>query len=255
MAKTTGLGDNFYISGYNLSGDINSLGTISTPRSTLDVTGIDKSAYERLLGERDGQLAFTSFFNPAAGQAHPVLSALPTADVVASYFRGTVLGNPAFSLVGKQIDYAPTRGNDGALTVDVSAQANAYGADWGQMLTAGLRTDTAATNGTGVDISTAQLGGATSAALGAFGYLHVTAFAGTSVTVKIQDSADNSTFADVTGLAFTAVTAAPASERIATASNATIRRYVRAVTTGTFTSVTFAVNLAAYNPVSGGVAL
>jgi hypothetical protein len=51
------------------------------------------------------------------------------------------------------------------------------------------------------------------------------------------------TFADVTGLSFTQITAAPTSERIATASGATIRQYLRAVTTttGGFTSLTFSV--------------
>ncbi len=61
--------------------------------------------------------------------------------------------------------------------------------------------------------------------------------------MKIQDSADNVSFADVTGLTFTQVTAAPTAERIATTSGATIRRYLRAVTvtTGGFSSLTFAV--------------
>lgn len=257
MGKQSGLGDNFYFGGYDLSGDINSLGTIGTPRGTLETTGINKLAYERLLSIRDGQLAWTAYFNPAAGQAHPVLAALPTTDVVMSYWRGTALGQPAYSLVAKQPNYDGTRSNDGAFTFQASGTASAgTGADWGQMLTAGLRTDTAATNGTGVDISAAQLNGAASASLGAFGYLHVTAFTGTDCTVKIQDSADNATFADVTGLTFTAVTAI-GTQRIATSTTQTIRRYVRAVTTtsGGFTSVTFAVNLSAYNPISGGVAV
>jgi len=84
---------------------------------------------------------------------------------------------------------------------------------------------------------------------GAQAYLQLTTFTGTSVTVAVQDSADGSTWANVTGLSFTTVTAAPAWQRLATASTATLRRYVRAVTTGTFTVATFAVmvnrNLAA----------
>jgi len=47
----------------------------------------------------------------------------------------------------------------------------------------------------------------------------------------------------VSGMTFTAVTsaAAPTWQRLATANNATIRRYVRVVTTGTFTEALFAV--------------
>jgi hypothetical protein len=50
-------------------------------------------------------------------------------------------------------------------------------------------------------------------------------------------------FAAVTGGAFTAVTADAASQRIAGAAGATLRRYVRAVTTTSlgFTGATFAV--------------
>lgn len=78
---------------------------------------------------------------------------------------------------------------------------------------------------------------------GAQAYMQVTAFTGTDVSVKIQDSADNVTFADVPGLTFTQITAAPAAERIATAPTATIRQYLRAVTvtTGGFTNLSFSV--------------
>jgi len=82
---------------------------------------------------------------------------------------------------------------------------------------------------------------------GAQAYLQCTAFTGSSVTVTVQESADNSSWSTLE--AFTAVTAAPATQRLATASNATVSRYLRAITTGTFTVATFAVmvnrNLAA----------
>jgi hypothetical protein len=63
------------------------------------------------------------------------------------------------------------------------------------------------------------------------------------VTVKLQHSHDNSTFADVTGGGFTQITSGPAVQRIEVAAGTEIRRYVRAVTTtsGGFTSLVFAV--------------
>lgn len=238
MAKTSGLGDNCYVGGYDLSGDIGALSKISGSVTTLDVTGVNKLAFERIGGLRDGGIDFSAFFNPSTAQAHPVLSALPTTDVIVSYYRGTAVGNAAACLVSKQLDYAPTRGNDGSLTIAVSAVANGFGLEWGDQLTAGLRTDTAATNGASID-------GTASTAFGAQAYLNLTAFTGTDVTVKVQDSADNVTFADVTGLVFTQVTAGVTAERVATAAGATIRRYLRAVTvtTGGVTSVTFAVTV------------
>lgn len=235
MSKQTGLGDQLYVDGYNLSGDIGSLGRISSGvTGTHDVTGIDKSAHERLLGVRDGGIDFSAFFNDAAGQAHPRLSALPTTDRVLTYCRGTSLGNPAGALVGKQINYDPTRGADGALTIAVQAQANGFGLDWGQQLTAGQRTDSTATNGTGVDFTTVTT------TFGWQAYLHVFAFTGTSVTVTLQDSADNVSFANLASGAFTAATGIT-SQRLAGATNATVRRYLRAITTGTFSNAVFAV--------------
>lgn len=240
MTKTSGLGDALLIAGYNASGDIQALGNLGGGPALLNMTGIDKSAYERQGGERSGQFEMTTFFNsvPIGGATHEKLAALPRTDVIMTYCRGTTLGDPAASLVGKQVGYDPTRADDGMLTFAVSAQSNGYGVEWGRQLTAGLRTDAAATNGASIDT-------AASASFGGQAYLQVTALTGTDVTIKVQDSADNVSFADVAGLAFTQVTAAPASERIAIVNTATIRRYVRAitVTTGGFTSVTFAVNL------------
>ena len=80
-------------------------------------------------------------------------------------------------------------------------------------------------------------------AFGAQAYLQVTSFTGTSVTVTVKDSADNSSFTAVTGLTFPAATAAPNTQRLATAATATIRRYLQVDTTGTFSSATFAVVL------------
>jgi len=242
VAKQSGLGDNLYVAGVDLSGDIGALGKISGSQAVQDVTGIDKSAMERIGLVRDGGIDFTSFSNPT--RAHPKLSTLPTTDQVMTYCRGTTLGSPAACMVAKQLNYDGNRGASGEFTLAVAAVANGYGLEWGQQLTAGLRTDTGATNGSSIDTTA-------SVSFGAQAYLHVTAFTGTDATVKIQVSADNVSFADVAGLAFTQITAAPASERIAPGGTATIRRYIRAVTTTSagFTSLTFAVTICK-NPVA-----
>lgn len=152
------------------------------------------------------------------------------------YFRGTTLGNPAACMIGKQLNYDPTRADDGALTIAVRAEANGYGLEWGRSLTAGKRVDTGATNGSSIDTTA-------SASFGAQAYLQVFGFTGTDATITIQDSADDSSFANVSGLGFTAVTTSPTVERLATSNTATIRRYLRVATTtsGGFSSLTFAV--------------
>lgn len=236
MAKQGGLGMAAFVGGNDLSGDIMSFSKISGSVATLDVTPINKSAHVRLFGQRDGGIDFGTAFNPSPGAAHPVLAALPTADVQVMGCINLVVGGEAACQVAKQIEYNPTRANTGMLDAAVTSQANGFGLEWAKLLTPGLRTDTAATNGTGYD-------SAASASFGFQAYLQVTAFTGTDVTVKIQDSADNATFADLAGGAFAQTTAAQTTQRIASVNTATVRRYLRAVTvtTGGFTSVSFVV--------------
>ncbi|MFI1728183.1 hypothetical protein ACH40E_02870 [Streptomyces acidicola] len=241
MSKSSGLGDNLHIAGFDASGDIQQLGAIGGGPALLNFTAINKSAYERQGGLRDGRIEYTAFFNHiAAGTGlHERLSTLPRTDQIVTYCRGTALGDAAASLVSKQINYDPNRADDGMFTFGVSAQANGFGLEWGQQLTPGIRTDAAATNGASIDTGA-------SAAFGGQAYLQAFGFTGTDVTVKIQDSADNATFADVAGFAFTQITGStPLAQRIALSNVATLRRYLRVstVTTGGFSSLAFAVNV------------
>ncbi len=243
MAKQSGLGDNFYVGGYDLSGDTASLDDIGGGPALIDVTGINKSAFERIGGLRDGRMEWTSHWNPdtvgVTFTEHTVLAPLPLTDVQCMYFRGTTLGNPVASLVGKQLNYDMTRADDGKVTLKVHVDCNGFGMEWGVSLTAGIRTDTVATLGTGVDLGTGPL------SFGGQAYLQVFGMTGTDATVKIQDSADNVSFADVAGLGFTQITTtARQVQRISVSNTTTIRRYVRAttVTTGGFTSLPFAVS-------------
>jgi hypothetical protein len=234
MAKQSGLGDLVIVAGVDVSGDVGSLGRIGGGPAALEVPGADVFAQERIGGVRDGAIDWSSWFNPA--RAHLTYNDLPTADVAVTYGRGRSQGSPGAVLIGKQIDYAGTRGQDGSLSFALNALANGYGLDWGRQITAGLRTDTTATSpATGLDLTDV------STLFGWQAYLQVTAFTGTSVTVTLQDSADNSAFANLTGAAFTAVSAAPAWQRLEGGRTATVRRYVRAITSGTFSNAVFNV--------------
>lgn len=308
MAKTTGLGQRFAVSGYDISGDTQSLQKVGTGgNKTIDMTDITESAFERQLGEFDGQWSFTVFFDKTG--AHVPLSALPRTDMQFMYATGTAIGADAACMVSKQTDYAPTRGNDGSLTIAVTAQANGFGYEWGKMLTPWVRTDTAATNGTSFDsgagvtapsvpasgtpvanmspmpvtvvitggtMTNVVIGGVSvgtgagtytlpagasitltytvaptwtwtvSTAFGAQAYLQVMAFTGTDATVVLQDSADNSTFANIASGSFAQITGTtPQGQRIALSNTATVRRYLRVITTtsGGFTQLKFAVML------------
>lgn len=234
MAKQTGLGDNLYVDGYDLSGDINAVDKVSGGNRPLNMTGIDKSAIERLGGEREGVIDLTALFNDAASHSHLRLGLLPTTDVIMTYCRGTAIGSSAASMVGKQVNYDPAIAQDGMLTLKVGALSNAWGLEWGNLLTAGKRVDTTATNGASFDQTVV------STAFGWTAYLHVFALTGTNVVITVQDSADNASFANITGGAFTSATGVT-TQRLTAGATDTVRRYVRAITSGTFTSATFAV--------------
>lgn len=233
MAKQGGMGDAFYVGGFDVSGDIGSLSRVGGGPALQDVTGIDKGGFERIGLLRDGSIEFAGFFNDSTGQLHKTLRGLPYADVSAMYLRGKAVGAEAACCVGKQADYQFTRGTDGSLTVTSTVQANGFGIEWGTQLTPGKRTDTAATNGTAVDTLAAT-------SFGGQAYLQVLGFTGTSASIIIQDSADNVTFAAVTGFTFTTVTGVT-SERLQLGATATLRRYLRVATTGTFSNLVFAV--------------
>lgn len=240
MAKQTGLGMNFYVGGYDLSGDVNELSQISGPVKPLDMTDITLSAFARQGGQRDGQIDFKAFHDPTG--AHVPLSALPVADVVASaWVAPLAVGCPVAAMNAKQVNYDPKRGTDGSLLFDVSTSGQGYGLEWGLGLTGGLRTDTAATNGAALDN-----GAGTS--FGAQAYLHVVAFTGTSVDIAVQHSSDNVTW---TTLIDFGSQSGIGGVRGSVANTATVNRYLRVSTvSGTFSSVTFACAVNR-NPVAG----
>lgn len=252
MAKSSGLGDAFWIDQYDMSGDVGSIQSIAAPLATQEVPGINRHAQERIGLRHDGTMAWQSWFNKdsasGAEGAHDILSTLPTADRQVTYGRGTAAGSAASSCLSKQIGYDGTRGQDGSFTFAVSVQGNSPAGsktclDWGVLLTASPRTDTTATApATGLDLGASP----TSYSHGWAAYAHMLAFTGTSVTLTLSDSANNSAFTNLTDGAFAAFSAR-GKQRIASSSaTATVRRYVRVSTTGTFSNAVFLVNFVRY---------
>lgn len=245
MAKQGGMGDRFFVDQYNISGDVGSLQRVGGGKAPSEVTGISSSAPERILLQSDGAIDFSAWFNDDTGPplaAHGVLKTLPTTDRIGTYMRGAAVGAAAATCVSKQVNYDLTRPQDGSLSFAVNMLSNAWSIEWGDSLTAGVRTDSVATNGASIDY------GAVSTLFGWTAYLHVFSVTGTSVTVTIEDSANNSAFTALTGGAFSAVTpgGVGAFRLTSSSSTATVRRYVRAVTTGTFSDAQFAVNFVRY---------
>lgn len=241
MAKESGLGAGFLLGGYDFTGDVVAVGEIGGgPKLTERVTGIDKLAYERIGLDRDGRMKITTWFNPTANMGHDRLSVLPYTDVQAQYWHRQTLGTSVACLVAKQANYDGNREADGSFTFETGLEGNAFGLEWCTGLTAFKRSDTTATAGTAVDMTTPAFAG--SSTFGLQAYLQVFSFTGTSCTVKLQESSDNAgdAYTDVTGGAFTAATGIT-HERIQTSRTLTVERYLKVTTTGTFSQCTFAV--------------
>ncbi len=240
IAKSSGLGDNFYLGGRDISGDVNSIGTIRSTRPPIDVTGLDVSGHERVPGQWDGEMSFITYFNDASDRAFDALNGMPQTDIQCLYFRGTALGDQGAAIVGRLASgYGPERTADGGMMFPVQVLSNGKGLEFTRNLTAGKRTDSGATNGNGVDD-----GAAGSSSFGLSAYLQVFAFTGTSVTCTIEESSDDASgdpYAAVTGGAFAAVSGANVVERIETGLTLTVERWLRLVTSGTFSNAVFAV--------------
>ena len=238
MSKQTGLGDQLFVDGYDIAGDVQSIGNLSTPIAALEMTGINKYAMERQYGIADAAGEFTAFFNDADGAAHEVLKTLPRAKGHLMYLRGEGAGRPAIGAVGKRIDYAGNRGDDGSLTFGVQFQGDGSVLDWSQQLTDGREVYATAADGDGVDLGTG------SKAFGWQAYVQVFSIGSGSADIALETSSDDAAtdpYAALTGGAFTTVTGRTVQRLVSASDTATVERYVRVSVTGTFTDLDFCV--------------
>ena len=232
MAKQSGLTDNFFIDGHDLSGDVTSVDTISGSKATLDIPVIESAAMVRLAGHGGGEIAFTSWFDDGTNLEHTALSALPTTDVIVLYTRGVASDSPAAGLLAKQINYDGAKGSDKALTLNVQCLSQGVPLEWGVLLTAGAITQSSAGSESSKDDSA-------SSSSGVAAYLQMIDINSGTPTVKIEHSANNSSWSDL--LTFSAVANGnePAAQRV-TASG-TVNRYLRVTSSGTFNNAKFVI--------------
>ena len=118
MAKETGLGmtvaiDDSGTTARTISNDITSM-DIATPREEQDITGLDKSAHERLLLLADFSVSISGVFNDASNMSHDVFKTVPSSSVA----RTTTLTISSKVLAGELFytDYALGRSSSGELT-------------------------------------------------------------------------------------------------------------------------------------------
>lgn len=119
MAKETGLGwttlsvDDAAAAAQAIKNDITNF-QFATPRGVQDTTGVDKSAFERLLLLADFSITLNGVFNDAANMSHAVFKTVPSTSVA----RTVTLTHSGQTLANETLftDYALTRAQSGELT-------------------------------------------------------------------------------------------------------------------------------------------
>jgi len=126
VAKQTGLGDYFACDNSagslkDISNDVTGLG-VNIGQNLFDITGLDKSAMERLIGLGDGSFAVSGVFNPTANQSHDVFKTRTGTRTVDYKIGGNTQGNPYLTMECLVDSYNLTRGSDGSLTWSAGLQ-------------------------------------------------------------------------------------------------------------------------------------
>lgn len=117
MAKQSGIGwttlsvDDSGGTPVDLRNDITNF-QLATPRGVQDVTGLDKSAMERIVLLADASLTLNGVFNPSASKSHQTLRTVTSG----TNLRTVSLGIAAQTLAMEMLftDYSSTRAADGS---------------------------------------------------------------------------------------------------------------------------------------------
>lgn len=248
--RLTGLNQRLYFDGFDASGDVGSVDTCDITRGQFDRTAIINSAMRRLLLLADLNFAYTAFYNPgvAGGSApfgpdegiHRHLSNLPTTPRYGQWLlEGPYLGAAVLQYAAKQVT-GPSyrRQQSGAMTAGVGfANSEGYATEFGVMLTdGGKQTFASAGNGTSLDNGASSPAGLAAV----INHFSVTSVAG--VTYVIQHSTDNSSWSTLLTFTTVPVTATAGYGERKTVTG-TVNRYLRVLTSGTFTNAIAAVSV------------
>jgi hypothetical protein len=232
MPIKSGLSQKFFAAGYDIGSDVGSIDNLTSSVADLQTPGLDNTAMSRVHGIGDGNFALTSYFNDAAGKSLAGLKSLSGGLwtwVLVKTVGGAVLNGGI-----QQLSYSGTRGRDGSMEMKATgAISSGVPVEDAVNLTAlGATTHASAGSETGVDQTAGSI-------LGGIGFLqHVSRASGT-VNYLIEDSTNNSLW--TTLLTFTGTGGATKfGERKTVLGN--VDRYVRATTTGTFTTAIFHVS-------------
>ena len=243
--KGTGvLLDEFDLSTYFNSADM------SRTTDTAETTSFGSTSKSYIVGLSDGTLSLSGMFSQDADGSDEELSAIlgsATTPLVTVNLDDGSIGNRAIVAKAHQTSYSIS--SPVADIVTITADFNAS-TDGTANLTYSIQTGVQLTTGASIAFGSlgdlASVDNAASTANGGMANLHVTANTlDAAVTIKVQDSADDLTFADL--ISFTSVSAGVESAE-QKAVTGTVDRYVRATASSAATSgaITFHVAFARY---------
>lgn len=238
-----------YVDGYDLSGYARAFGDLTWAYDVVDLTTLADAVKGYLVDQP--QISAGPFEvlldNTATSGAHTLGKSWPgairTVTVALGDKAAPAQGVPTFNGQLEMSGYM-SQASNGAATAKMNfagsgvLSAQGFGKPWGWLLNAATTARTAVNSSSGVD---SEVSAATS--LGGYMAYQVLAGNGTA-TIKVQDSADNSTFADLSGATTGSISCStPSAGVVALASTATVRRYLRwQIVLGTASTVTFVLS-------------
>lgn len=222
MAFAHGKGTEVLLDGVDVSVFLNAADT-AIDVDTAETTAF-KSAWKSFIaGTMGGKVDIGGMYDPADLTIRNTLTAAGTPVLSVAPAGATAIGAQVRLVPVLSTAYTESSPVGGVVALRWSVLA-ASGVGLGWSLHP-LAEDTNTTTGAGRDDAAQTLTGWQA-------QLHVTAVDAGSWVVKLQDSADGSAWADVSGGAFAAATAA-GGQRLVSAAGATLRRHVRYVATRT----------------------
>lgn len=235
MAFVAGRRTKVYFGQYDLTAYLGNA-SVNRSRETLDVTTFGDSDREYIGGLLSGTVTLSGFIDNASGASEPVIAAALTTSTevpFSIFWDSDAIGSPGIAGEVWQASYENSSAVDGVQAIAANLSFTQQ-VDRSVSLHA-LGTETAIGNYTAFNYVTPA-----TTSNGYVANLHVTAAGATGTgTVRIEDSADGSSWLPLSGATFSNFTTATSQTIIGTG---TVRQYVRAALTSARNTQTFAVS-------------
>jgi len=236
--------DEFDLSSYFNSADV------SHSTETAETTAFGATSKSYIVGLRDGTLSLSGMFSQDTDgsdeELNAILGATTTPVVTVQYDSGTI-GNRATLAKAHETSYSISSPVADIVTVTADFNASTDGtANLTMSIAQGVQLTTGSSIAFGDLGNLASVNNTASSANGGMGNIHVTANTlNDTCTIKIQDSADDSTFADLITFSTVAASTVTSEQKAVTG---TVAQYLRVTASSSATSgsITFHVAFARY---------